>query len=70
MARGRSCLEVLFVMITYDELLVMMGVACWGWSISISLVLIGTDFWTLANKVPSSASMDEDITLRMMDDYI
>ena len=31
------------------------------------MVLLGTSFWPLVNKVPSSDSMSKAITLRMME---
>ena len=43
--------------------------AGWGWPISIGVVLIGAVFWPLVNKVPSSVSMDEFITMCMMENY-
>ena len=67
MAREQSCLTVPIVTLTANELSETMGVACWGWSISINVVQIVTEFWPLANKVPSYVSISGDITLRMME---
>ena len=66
MARDQCYLVVQFVTLTDDELSEMMVVAGWGWSISISLVLLGTYFWPLVNNAPSSDSMDKAIKLRMI----
>ena len=69
MAYERRFLAVPFVMLTDDELSETMGVASWGWSISIIVVLIGAYFWPLVNKAPSLDSMAEAITLYMIENY-
>ena len=50
MARERSCLTVPFVTLNANELSETMGVACWGWSISINVVQIVTAFWQIGKQ--------------------
>ena len=67
MACERHSLVLPFVMLNYDELSETMVVGGWGWFIAINVVRIGTGFFSLVNKAPISASMDDAITLRMME---
>ena len=67
MARGQRFFVLQFLTINADELPETMGVSSWGCSFSISVVLICAEFWPLVNKMPSSTSMDESITLLKMD---
>ena len=47
---------------------VCMGVLCCGWPISSSVLRMGTYVAAFKNNAPSSASADDDITLRMIVD--
>ena len=67
MTRDRHCLAVPFVMLESNNFLETMGLASWGWSISINVVCIGTPFLPLVKIVPSSYSMTYSNTMHMMD---